>query len=60
MTGKYLASNTTFSKKENPMKYRINTYIYIYIGQDLKFIIHVFCWCIQLDNKIYIKCKNNI
>ena len=29
MTGKYLTSNTTFSKKINPMKYRIQTYILV-------------------------------
>ena len=29
MTGKYLTSNTTFSKKVNPMKYRIQTYILV-------------------------------
>ena len=31
MTGKYLISNTTFSKKVNPMKYRIQTYILVRI-----------------------------
>ena len=56
MTGKCLTSNTTFSKKVNPMKYGIQTYI----GENLEFIIHVFYWCIQLDHKIYIKCKKNI
>ena len=25
----------------------------IYIGEDLKFLIHVFYWCIQLDHEIY-------
>ena len=25
----------------------------IYIGEDLEFTIHVFCWCIQLDHEIY-------
>ena len=29
MTGKYLTSNTTFSKKVNPMKYQIQTYILV-------------------------------
>ena len=29
MTGKYLTSNTTFFKKVNPMKYRIQTYILV-------------------------------
>ena len=29
MTGKYLTSNTTFSKKVNPMKYWIQTYILV-------------------------------
>ena len=27
------------------------------IGEDLEFIIHVFCWCIPLDHEIYTKCK---
>ena len=30
-----------------------NTDIYIYIGEDLEFIILVFYWCIQLDHEIY-------
>ena len=25
----------------------------IYIGEGLKFIIHVFYWCIQLDHEVY-------
>ena len=29
----------------------------MYIGEDLGFIFHVFYWCIQLDDRIYIKCK---
>ena len=29
MTGKYLTSNTTFSKKVNPVNYRIQTYILV-------------------------------
>ena len=29
----------------------------IYIGEDQEFVIHVFCWCIPLDNEIYTKCK---
>ena len=32
----------------------------IYIGKDLEFTIHVFCWCIQLDHEIYITCKKNL
>ena len=31
MTGKYLTSNNTFSKKVNPTEYRIQIFIYIYI-----------------------------
>ena len=30
---------------------------YIYIGEDLEFIIHVFYWCIPLDHEIYTKCN---
>ena len=29
MTGKYLTSNTTFSKKVNPMKYQIQAYVLV-------------------------------
>ena len=29
MTGKYLINNTTFFKKINPMKYRIQAYILV-------------------------------
>ena len=32
-------------------------YIYIYVGEGQKFIIHVFYWCIPLDHEIYTKCK---
>ena len=35
-------------------------YIYIYIiytGEDPELIIHVFYWCIPLDQEIYTKCK---
>ena len=31
--------------------------MYIYIGKDWKFIIHVFYWCIPLDHEIYTKCR---
>ena len=48
-------NKTKFSKKVNPMKYPV--YTPIYIGEDQKFIIHVFCWCIPLDREIYTKCK---
>ena len=54
MTGKYLTSNTTFSKKSK--SYEISN-TGIYIGEDLEFIIHVFYWCIPLDHEIYTKCK---
>ena len=30
---------------------------YIYIGEDLEFIIHVFYWCIPLYYEIYTKCN---
>ena len=30
---------------------------YIYIGEYLEFITHVFYWCIPLDHEIYTKCK---
>ena len=40
------------------MKYPV--YTAIYIGEDQKFIIHVFYWCIPLDHEIYTKCKKNI
>ena len=36
MTGKYLTSNTTFSKKVNPIKYPIQTYILVRIWNLLK------------------------
>ena len=48
-------SKTEFSKKVNPMKYPV--YTAVYIGEDQKFIIHVFYWCIPLDHEIYTKCK---
>ena len=32
-------------------------YIYIYIGKDWEFIIHVFYWSIPLDYETYTKCK---
>ena len=35
-------SKTAFTKKVNPMKYPVQTYI----GEDLEFIIHVFYCCI--------------
>ena len=57
MTGKYLTSNATFSKKSK--SYEISN-TDIYIGEDQKFIIHVFYWCIPLDHEIYTKCKKNI
>ena len=43
-----LTSKTKFSKKVNPMKYPVQTYI----GDDLEFIIHVFYWGIPLDQVI--------
>ena len=48
-----LISKTIFSKRVNPMKYSVKTYI----GDDLEFIIHVFDWCIPLDHKIYTNCN---
>ena len=46
-----LTSKTKFSKKENPIKYPVQTYI----GEDLEFLNHVFYWCIPLDHDIYTK-----
>ena len=34
-------------------------YSYTYVGEGQKFIIHVFYWCIPLDDEIYTKCKKN-
>ena len=56
MSGKYLTSKTTFSKKENPMKYPVQTYV----GEDLEFIILAFSWCILLDLKSILNVKKNI
>ena len=36
MTGKYLTNNTTFSKKVNPLKYPIQTYILVRIWNYFK------------------------
>ena len=55
MTGKYLKSNNTFSKKVYKSYEISNTDIYI--GEDLEFIHNVFYWCIELYHEIYIKCK---
>ena len=32
----------------------------IYIGEDQKFIIHAFYWCIPLDCEIYNKYKKHL
>ena len=32
-------------------------YIYIYIGEDWEFIIHIFYWCNPLDHEIYTNIK---
>ena len=53
MTGKCLTSKTAFSKKVNPMKNPVQTYV----GEDLEFVIHVFYWCISLDHEICTECK---
>ena len=50
MTGKYLKSNNTFSKKVYKSYEISNTDIYI--GEDLEFIHNVFYWCIELDHEI--------
>ena len=42
MTGKYLTSNTTFSKKVNPMKYQIQTYILVRTWNLLFIILLVY------------------
>ena len=51
MTGKYLTSNTTFSKKVNPMKYRRQTYI-LARTWNLLFMCFTVVY-IQLDHDIY-------
>ena len=57
MTGKYLTSKSTFSRKINPIKYPLTG---IYVGEDLEFVICVFSWCIPLDHENYTKCKKDI
>ena len=52
MTGKDKQSHI-FQKSKS---YEISSTV-IYIGEDQKFIIHVFYWCIPLDHEIYTKCK---
>ena len=52
MSGKYLTSKTTFSKKEN-IQCR-------HIGEDLEFIILAFSWCVLLDLKSIVNVKKNI
>ena len=52
MTGKG-KQNHIFQKSK---PYEISSTV-IYIGEDQKFIIHVFYWCIPLDHEIYTKCK---
>ena len=55
VTGKYLTSNTAFSKKVNPMKYRIQTNILV---RTWNLFIHVFYWCIhEIRTMKSIKCK---
>ena len=57
IAGKYKQNH---SKKINRMKYPVYMYciyIYIYIGKDWEFIIHVFYWSIPLDYEICTKCK---
>ena len=41
---------------QNSKSYEISS-TGIYVGEDLKFIICVFFWCIPLDHEIYTKCK---
>ena len=55
MIDKHLTSKITISKKS----YEISS-IDIYVGEDLKFIICVFSWCIPSDHEIYTKYKNSI
>ena len=53
MTGKD-QQNHIFQKSKS---YEISSIdIYIYIGEDWEFIIHVFYWCTSLDHEIYTKC----
>ena len=40
------------------MKYPVQIYIYIYVGEDLEFICE-FSWCILLEHKTYTKYKKN-
>ena len=47
------ANKTTFSKKVNPVKNKVELYIYWW-GPE---IYYVFYWCILLDHEIYTKCK---
>ena len=56
MTGK--GKQNHIFQKSKPYEISITV---IYIGEDQKFIIHVFYWCIPLDHEIYTKYrKKNI
>ena len=52
MTGKD-KQNRIFQKSKS---YEISSAV-IYIGEDQKFIIRVFYWCIPLGHEIYTKCE---
>ena len=45
--------NHIFQKRKS---YEISSTV-IYVGEDQKFIIQIFYWCIQLDHEIHTKCK---
>ena len=53
MTG-HSKQNHIFQKSKS---YDERSSTIIYIGEDQKFITHVFYWCIPLDHEIYTKCK---
>ena len=58
-----LPDDWQISDKENHIFQKSESYEIsntdIYIGWNLELFIHVFCWCIQLDHEIYIKCRKN-
>ena len=45
--------NHIFQKRKS---YEISSTV-IYVGEDQKFIIQIFYWCIPLDHEIHTKCK---
>ena len=60
---KSVQSNWQISDRQNHIFQKSKSYEIsgtrtdIYVGEDLEFIIRVFCWCITLDYEIYTTCK---